>query len=80
MSLCVTELKNNVAAYLDNLEVSILQLIMGGVGLGSLGRRRAGPIRRAGRGTSCRNQTEEIFPRLQARSGPRGRHSSADGP
>lgn len=44
MSLCVTELKNNVAAYLDNLEVSRLQLIMGGAGLGSLGRRRAGPI------------------------------------
>lgn len=32
VSLCVTELKNNVAAYLDNLEVRILQLIRGGMG------------------------------------------------
>lgn len=38
VSLCVSELKSNVAAYLDNLEVRILQFIMGRAELGSLGR------------------------------------------
>lgn len=71
MSLCVTELKNNVAAYLDNLEVRILWFIVGGAGLGSLGRRRAGPIRQAGKGTSCRNLTEEAFPGCGPEEGPR---------
>lgn len=62
----MTELKNNVAAYLDNLEVRILPLIMGGAGWRSLSRRRAGPIRQAGKGASCREQMEEAFLRLQA--------------
>ena len=43
VSLCVTELKNNVATYLDNLEVRTLQFTMGKARLGSLGRRQAGP-------------------------------------
>lgn len=32
VSLCVTETKNNVAVYLANLEVRILQLMTGGLG------------------------------------------------
>lgn len=66
VSLCVTELKNNVAAYLDNLEVRILQLIMGRAGLVSLGSGYSGPIGPSDRGTSCRNQMEEAIQWLVA--------------
>lgn len=49
MSLCVTELKNNMAVYLDNLEVKspAVNKGRGGAGPDSLARGHAGPIAQA---------------------------------
>lgn len=63
MSLCVTELKNNMAVYLDNMEVKS-PAVNNGPGLARFpGQRACGSHRTS---TSCRNQMEEIVQWLAA--------------
>lgn len=58
VSLCVTEMKNNVAVYLDNLEVSILQLIMDGAGWFP---QASGAYQTSWQSYSCRKKMENVI-------------------
>lgn len=56
MSLCVKETKNNVAAYLDNLEVRILPAVNNGLGWAGFPRQE---VRGAHRTSWQRHQLQE---------------------
>lgn len=67
VSLCVTEMKNNVAVYLDNLEVRILPVMMAGLGWVGPPRQDAwGPSDKLAKAPAAGTQMEEVTGSLAA--------------